>query len=307
METKKNIRILSLDGGGCRGLLSAVLLKEIETRTGKPISELFDFFIGSSTVAIMSLLINKHDNNIPTYTMTDIVEFYTGCSCKTIFKKKFFKMPLNAVRYPSSQIEGVLKGSLGDSKMKDSLNPVVVTTYDTVSRNSLFLNSEDTKYNNLGMWECARASSAAPTFFEPFSMGDICAVDGGVVANNPALFGYIEAKKLFPDSDVTVVSLGTGSSVSSLSKKDMDKFNLLTWASNIFDFTSDAQSDTVSYAMGKLHDVSDYYRFQVKLNTKDASIDDTSNANLNNLIRIARTAIITEWATELDRLIVSLT
>ena len=307
MAEDKIIKILSIDGGGIRGLIPAVLLKELEKRTGKPISSSFDFFIGTSTGGIMSLLLNKHSNGIPLYSAEDIIDFYTGDSGKLIFKKKFLKFPLDPVTYPSCQIEQVLKERFGESKLWGALKPTVVTTYDTISRNSIFLNSKDAGLApNLFMWECARTTSAAPTFFEPFSpfsFGDMVGIDGGIFANNPALFGYIEAQKMFPDAKVIVVSLGTGSSVSSLSKKDMNKFNLLTWATSLFDFVSDGQSDTVDCSMSRLHDVEDYFRFQVKLDTKNASMDDVSDKNLNSLIEVSEKAIKNEWASEFERLV----
>ena len=307
MEDRQVIKVLSIDGGGIRGVICAVLLKELERRTGKSASSSFDVFIGTSTGGIMSLLLNKHSGGVPTHSIDDIIDFYTGTNGKTMFKKRFFKLPLDPIAYPSKQIEGVLKNLFLDSKLGESLNPTIVTTYDTISRNSIFLNSKDAgDSSSLFMWECARATSAAPTFFEPFSpfsLGNMVGIDGGIFANNPALFGYLEAKKLYPDADIIVISLGTGSSVSPISKKEIDKFNLLTWATSIFDFVTDGQSDTVDYTMARLHDVENYFRFQLKLDTKNASLDDVSDSNIKTLIEVSNKAIQGEWASEIDRLV----
>lgn len=297
------VRILSIDGGGIRGIIPAVFLVEVEKRTGKKINELFDFIVGTSTGGIMSLLLTKENS----YSAQEVLEFYTGQDAKLIFKPRFFKFPLDPVKFPSWQIEQVLRNKFGDCTMGKCTPQTVITFYDTFSRNSIFANSFEDKYKDEELWRVARATSAAPTYFEPYNFGNYVAVDGGMFANNPALFGLIEAMKHYNEGEkFTVVSLGTGSSVSSINKKEIDKFNLLSWATNIFDFVSDGQSDSTDYSLERLSDVKSYYRFQLKLNTKNASLDDISDKNLNSLINVTQEAIKDKWQKDLEKMLIDI-
>src|SRR5690242_11078260 len=82
---RKIFRVLSIDGGGVRGIIPARILEEIEKRTNKPISELFDLIVGNSTGGLIALgLTTPDDENKPKYTAKNILDFYIKNS-KNIF------------------------------------------------------------------------------------------------------------------------------------------------------------------------------------------------------------------------------
>jgi hypothetical protein len=274
---------------------------EIESRSGKKISELFDFIIGTSTGGIVSLLMTKPNP----LSAKDVYDLYAGEDGRKIFKPKLIRFPLDPVKYPSKNIESVLRNRLGDYNITDAITPVAVTAYDTISRESKFFTSVENKYSNLKMWECARATSSAPTYFEPFAFKDMVCIDGGIFSNNPALFGLIEAEKYYSDKDLEflVVSIGTGTSVRSISKKQLDRYTILSWASNLFDFVSDGQSDTVDYSMARISDVEKYYRFQIDIDESQSKMDDISKENISNLTNITKCAIIGGWEKNLQSLL----
>ena len=221
-EHKDIITILSIDGGGIRGIIPAILLAEMEKVTGKKIYELFDFFAGTSTGGILTLLLNKPNP----LAASDLIELYGGIDGKRIFKKNCFTL-LNYIfkgpKYDKKGIESVLSEKLGDTLLKDTLKPVLITSYETECRNATFFSNYDCRYKDLFLKEAARATSAAPTYFEPLNIqykGTF--IDGGVAANNPAMCAYVEVLKLLkregidPDSKkIIVVSLGTGTATNS--------------------------------------------------------------------------------------------
>src|SRR5690606_23131848 len=106
-----------------------------------------------------------------------------------------------------------------DLPMRSALKPVMVSTYDLHNRKPRFLKSFNPEHYTLPMWMAARATSAAPTYFEPADIpiesGRSVLVDGGVFVNNPAASAYAEAVRGWKDEDILVISLGTGSETDS--------------------------------------------------------------------------------------------
>ena len=122
MKNKKYI--LSISGGGIRGVIPAMFLHELFKRTGKHPTEIFDMFIGTSTGAIISLLYNSPVK----YSTEDVVDFYLGADAKKIFKGKTISLPWDTVKYPEKDIESVLQNKLKDYKLKDCIKPCVSVT-----------------------------------------------------------------------------------------------------------------------------------------------------------------------------------
>lgn len=273
--------VLSIAGGGSRGIIPVILLHELYKLTHKHPSLLFDAFIGTSTGGIISLLLTCNNRK----STNDLINFYTGEPIKKIFKKNIFNFPFNAVKYQSKNIESVLKDKFCDEKISDAIKPTIVTTYDMKNKAATFINSTESKYKNMYTWECARATSAAPTYFEPFNYNDNVFIDGGIFANNPAIVGYIEAKKIFPNDKIIMVHFGTGyNSNSNLSKEKINKFNLLDWAKNILDFIFDGQSDTSEYAIKRLLPEEDIFIFNPNLGDMKCNLDNINADYLQKLI-----------------------
>jgi uncharacterized protein len=162
----------------------------------------------------------------------------------------------------------------------------------------------------------ARATSAAPTYFEPEELKVTTAhgalVDGGVYANNPAMCAYVETKKLHPDvDDVLVVSLGTGQHTRPIHYAEAKDWGLAHWAKPILDVVFDGVSDTVDHQMKVLCRDSDagdprYYRYQTELNIGS---DDMDNATRTNIAALKQKAheLIEAQGSSLDRLCRDLT
>jgi hypothetical protein len=149
----------------------------------------------------------------------------------------------------------------------------------------------------------ARATSAAPTYFEPFRLETdtpaeyYSLIDGGVYANNPAMCGYVEARATYPNcDDFSVVSLGTGEMTRPLPYQDVKGWGLARWAQPILSILLDGVSSTVDHQLRQLLPAAKdglrrYWRFQVRLDEDTDSLDDTRPANLRALKLLAESTI----------------
>jgi uncharacterized protein len=202
-------KVLSIDGGGIRGIIPAMVLGEIEDRTGKPASELFDLIAGTSTGGILALGLAKPTvgSNKPQYKAEELAELYEKEGGRIFSRSVWHRTrALGSTleeKYPSEGIEGVLDEYFGETRLQDALTNVLVAAYEIERRIPWFFRSERAKERidyDFPMKQVARATSAAPTYFEPVKIGaegssDYYAlIDGGVFANNPALCAYVEAR-----------------------------------------------------------------------------------------------------------------
>ncbi|NOK64444.1 MAG: patatin [Chloroflexi bacterium AL-W] len=306
----KIIKILSIDGGGIRGIIPALILAEIEQRTQRNIADLFDLIVGTSTGGIIALGLTKPDaTGKPVYSANDLATLYRTKGDRIFVRSVLRRLTsLGNVadeKYDSKAIERFLQEYFGETQLKDALTNVLVTSYEIERRFPFFFKSEraqrDESYN-FPMWQVARATTAAPTYFEPLSIEmendqDYYAlIDGGVFANNPAMCGYVEAQRMYPDaSDMIVVSLGTGNLTRRLSIDDAQNWGLLEWAQPILGIAFDGVSNTVDYQLQMLLPNngigSRYYRFQTRLDEENDDLDDIRPANLR-VIQILAESII---------------
>ena len=197
----------------------------------------------------------------------------------------------------------------------------MITSYETECRNATFFNSYDFKYKDLYLKDIARATSAAPTYFEPLniqSKGTF--IDGGVAANNPAMCAYVEVLKLLkkegidPDSKkIIVVSLGTGTATNSYAHNEMKKWTPVDWIKGpLISSFFDGNSNTVEYQLKQIIKPDSYYRFQLQLPNEKGSdaLDNVDDKNLEKLSNLTLSYINNDtisgmpigWAGKLNNL-----
>lgn len=296
----KQYRVLSIDGGGIRGVIPAMILSEIERRTGKRIHELFDFIAGTSTGGILGLgLVIPGENGQAKYAATDLVKLYQE-NGSTIFSKDTWKRIQSAggildEKYSQAGLESVLEKYFGDTELKDVLSDVLITSYDLETRRPFFFKSmkarKDPKRNHLVRF-AARATSAAPTYFEPFMLKTddkytyYSLVDGGLFANNPAMCAYAEVTKM-DKRDLLFVSLGTGEmSSQTIEHEKARNWGVMEWIKPLIDVMMDGNSDTVAYQLDQIIGAqasSDYYRIQARLTKDSAEMDNVKESNMRKL------------------------
>jgi patatin-like phospholipase/acyl hydrolase len=320
------VKVLSIDGGGIRGLIPATVLTELENRTGKRVAELFDMIAGTSTGGILALGLAKPsaaDESRPEFEASDLAALY-----KTEGGRIFARSPWHHIhaldnlfdeRYDAAGIESVLEQYFDDVPLSKAVTEVLVTSYELQTRQPWFFARHKARENadsDFPMRFVARATSAAPTYFQPEAVPKTSPtqslVDGGVYANNPAMCAWVEAKKLHPGpEEVLVVSLGTGQHTRPIPYNDAKGWGLAHWAKPILDVVFDGVSDTIDHQMTVLCQESEtgdprYYRFQTEL---DIGSDDMDNVTKTNLTALERKAhdLIEEQSDVLDRLCAELT
>jgi Patatin-like phospholipase len=307
------VKVLSIDGGGIRGVIPASVLADLERRLDAPIAERFDLITGTSTGGIIALgLTAPGGDGKPANSAAALVELYKSEGHKIFSRSLWHEIRAvgNALeeKYPASGVESVLKQYLGDARLKDALTEVFVTAYEIEDRIPWFFSSRDAATRegyDFAMWEVGRATSAAPTYFEPARLpaenerGYWAFVDGGVFANNPALCGLTEALTNYRQEHegespgILLVSLGTGELTRTIPYDRAKDWGLLGWAHPLLGVIFDGVSKTVDFQVAELCRVSGapperYYRMQVSL--KGYGSDDLDDASGTNIAALERHA-----------------
>jgi patatin-like phospholipase/acyl hydrolase len=296
-------RILSIDGGGIRGLIPSLVLAEIETKSGKTVAECFDLIAGTSTGGILALGFSRDDGTgHAKYSAKDLARIYRKRG-KDIFSRSLWK-GVSSVGgfgdelYSHEGLESVLKEYFGDEPLGSCLTRTLITSYDIESRRPLFFKSWKPEHRSVLVREAARATSAAPTFFEPARVtvdgARKALVDGGVFMNSPAVSAYAEARRLFPDDDeIVVVSIGTGELVRPITFKEARDWGRLGWALPLLSCMFDGVADAADYQMTTLLE-ENYFRLQTDLSIASDDMDNVTNGNIENLILEAKKLIRTQ-------------
>jgi patatin-like phospholipase/acyl hydrolase len=318
---RKLVKILSIDGGGIRGIVPAMLLAEIERRTQRQIAKLFDLVAGTSTGGILALALTIPKNpRGPLYRAAEFAGMYAREGPRIFSRSLWHKLSgcnnLMNAKYSSAGIERVLEEFFGDSRLAHAATSVLVTCYEIERNFPFFFKSSNARIrssHDFPARQVARAVSAAPTYFEPMKLptgtntDHFTLIDGGVYANNPAACALVEARTTHPEAGgFLVVSLGTGSLRHSLRYDAAGNWGVAKWAAPLLSVVFDGVSSTVDYQMRQLMpDVSGhpkrYYRFQTGLDPRHHSLDNTCAANIAALQALANN-LIEKRSGDLDEL-----
>ena len=313
----KTVKVLSIDGGGIRGIIPAMILAQIEQITKKPVSSLFDLVAGTSTGGILALgLVKPGNDNQPAFSAQNMLDMYENEGPKIFSRDVFHRITslgnITDEKYPSKGIESVLEKYFGESRLKDVLTSTLITSYEIERRISWFFKSSKAKLDpnsDFLLKDVARSTSAAPTYFEanrvdvPTEAQYYAFIDGGVYANNPAMCAYVEAKNKFPDADkIVVVSLGTGMRSQRIPLDKAKDWGLAQWVQPLLGVVFDGVDNTVDYQLNTLLSAAgDYYRFQIRLNEGEDEMDNASAENMREL-KLLGERLIREKDTDLQNL-----
>jgi patatin-like phospholipase/acyl hydrolase len=299
--------VLSIDGGGIRGVIPARVLREIEQRMDRPISELFDLVAGTSTGGILALglTLPKPGTTTPAWDAAALQRLYVEHGAKIFANSLLRKVEtlggLFEERYEAGEIERVLRHYFGDAMLSSALTEVVVPSYDLTAPAPFFFKRsyarDQTHTWDVETWKAARATSAAPTYFDPMNLpafedeGEHALVDGGVFANNPTACAYAEALNLYGRaSDVAILSLGTGDGPPHMVRYlDARGWGVIHWARPIIDVVFDGVAKTVDYQMIRLcrsetQGEQLYHRIQRAPLHTPATMDDASPSHVQALL-----------------------
>jgi hypothetical protein len=314
------VRVLSIDGGGIRGIIPAMFLAELKRRTNQPIAKLFDYIVGTSTGGIIALGLAapdaKHPDQ-PLHKADELIALYTKEGSR-IFPRRPLQGLLGLLwpKYRADDIEKILKDYFGDLLLGDALTKVVIPTYLLEGKgvkSHFFLDSYSDSAVFIYMREAARATSAAPTYFPPYQIpwltGPVALIDGGVFANNPAPYALSivkrnERRDFLERYPLLMVSLGTGKLPHTNQFKQAWRWGDIGWIKPILDITlSDPGVEDEAHDLMNFSDL--YFRFQPTLDDLTAELDNATDANIAALTKIAETSI-QENKTALDKLVTQL-
>ena len=245
------LRILSVDGGGIRGLIPALVLDRLEKELarqvghGARLSDYFHLFAGTSTGGLISLALTAPKG----VAATELADLYVEDGPK-IFAHGLLDAignggGLTGPLYGAKPLKEVLRQRLGDSRLSDARRDLLVTAYDMTERKPVFfkrwraLESEDHDYSIV---DVGLATSAAPTYFPSHGVsvpGDAdphALVDGGVFADDPTIAAIAEALGRGSDEpagltphDLFVVSRGTSRYVPNYRQRDVSRWGKIRW------------------------------------------------------------------------------
>ncbi len=308
-------RILSIDGGGIRGVIPARIVDYLERQLGGPLHKYFDLFAGTSTGGLIALGLTLPAPK----SGADLVKLYESDGPR-IFGRSYWRAAsslggLNQPSYSADGLVAALIAQFGETRFGDAVKPTVITSYCTEHRRPVFFKSwktgappaGDPPQNDHLSIDIARATSAAPTFFPPHELereGEhFSLIDGGVYANNPALCAYAEARRLFPrESDFLLVSLGTGRYQRRYSYETVDDWGLVGWVRPVLSMMMGGQSDTVDYQLQQILRSNRYFRFDIDLQRGNDDMDDASAENIK-ILKLLGGEIITRDARKLEELL----
>lgn len=240
----ERFQILSLDGGGIKGLFSAAVLANLEEDLHTNIIDHFDLIVGTSTGGIIALGLGLG------MKPKQVVEFYVE-NGPQIFRNAPGLNPLRhwfGRKYPQQPLRAALQRYYGDRRLADSQKRLVIPSYN-LDADDIYLfktpHHERLKRDyRTPMWKVALATSAAPTYFPACKdIDSIRLIDGGVWANNPTMIGIVEAISMInvPLQAISVCSLGTSDSVIQRSKS-LDEGGKWVWANSAPDVILRGQS-----------------------------------------------------------------
>ncbi len=313
---KKNFKILSLDGGGLRGIVPVLILEEIEKRSGKRIIDLFDLISGTSTGGLIACGVTVSDDGInPVYTLQEIEDIYTQRG-KDIFPRKTVAgkiinsvTSLKQPRFSEAGLDKVLTEFFGTRRMTSCLKPILVTSFDLYNNEALFFKSRHAisrPGRNALLKDVCRATSAAPTYLPAYKFNfdnktRVC-VDGGVYINNPSVASLVEVTKYHKAkpyemesvtlNNIQMLSLGTGTYSADIARKKVESWGLLDWATSITDVMMQAVNQTASYMADELTKTDNFLRIDLNIkNKKHSDMADSSSKTREYLISEVKSQI----------------
>jgi patatin-like phospholipase/acyl hydrolase len=302
------MRVLSIDGGGIRGLIPAIVLTEIERRSGRRIWEMFDLIAGTSTGGILACALSAPDP-LPA---SELVALYEEEGPK-IFDRSLFQRIKSAEglldeKYDAGALDRALERFLSDKRLAETKPDLLVPAYNMGEPGPYFFKSRKARDENedFPLSAVARATSAAPTYFEAFELTGEALVDGGVFAANPAMCAFAEVMRFQPAAELWLLSLGTGQRTRQRRFADVKDWGLLEWAKPILDVVFDGVSDAVDYQLRHALDEGHYWRLQVELTSASDDLDDAGADNLREL-RLQAEQLIADRSADIDAAIAALT
>jgi patatin-like phospholipase/acyl hydrolase len=312
-------RILSIDGGGLRGIIPLQVIKQIEQITGEPIHKSFDLIAGTSTGGLLACALTLQDyksleTDTRKYTLEQIESIYKERG-KEIFPKTtgYFKRKAEGLRklfnpqFDVTNLEKVLLDYFGDNRITSCLRPIFISSYNIHRNLPIFFTTREASIfpdKNSKLIEICRATSAAPTYFAShnfkYNSENIICVDGGVIMNNPSIGALIEVLgnsdykhykmdgKNLQLKDISILSLGTGRANKMLNSTDSKNWGRLNWIKPIIDISTGGPVKIAHQQIETIYKSSgldkNYLRVDIDIDEEFSEMSDSSDATMEYLL-----------------------
>lgn len=339
-EKRKVTRILSIDGGGIRGIIPGQILvileEKLKVKTGNDnarIADYFDLIAGTNTGGILACayLLPSDDNPGPVMRpkfdaiqVVDLLLKRGGDIFSVPFGYKLLSMsgvleeehPVTHL-YSTAHLEKILDDFFCDAKLSELLKPCFVPSYDIKRRIGHFFTQHDAKRKK--GWEylvkdVARAALALPTYFECSDIYSVTEVrypliDGSVFVNNPTLCALAEVHNEYKSAltDMAILSLGTGYSKKEYEYDKAKEWTTNHWVKPLIDISMSGVSEVVDFQLRQIFDsigaTGQYLRINTEL-PSDVSLE-MDDVNPKNLIALKELGTYTaqNFDTQLDAFI----
>ncbi len=216
--------VLSVDGGGVRGIIPAYILAYLEARSGQRANQLFETMAGTSTGGLIAASLSGplKDDPSGSQALKLVDHFYTQSA--DIFDDKFWRNVTTiwgvfGAKFDHQPLQRILRDRFGEQPLSASHVRLVIPTFDLLSNRTILFDShvaQQSESEDYYLWEVVRAATAAPTIFDAHPMKsldgktEILGIDAGLFENSPETIALSAVGDLIATHDVVLLSLGTG-------------------------------------------------------------------------------------------------
>ncbi|MAZ78201.1 MAG: hypothetical protein CMF39_05940 [Legionellaceae bacterium] len=306
---RKVVNVLVVSGGGVMGILPLGILEYVEQRSGIKIADSFDLFAGTSTGALIASAYANNleiDGKMQPPTTADIMAGYFQLSHK-IFSQSFSHQlktgfGLFGALYDHAALKQGLENKYHQIILGDARKPLIFPSFDLKTGDIVEFSSwkRNAPYAKTPTYQLLLGATSAPVAFPPYKLTFVgqnesnVLVDGGLVANTPSMMAYFAARKLYPNSNIRIISIGDGSYKDILMPEEsaLGSMGFLAWGHiliNVFvhshtllsqDYLEDLINEPGSHLV-------DYYRINMNIPVKNHGVFDGSKQHLIYLKNMA--------------------
>jgi patatin-like phospholipase/acyl hydrolase len=284
----QSFKLLSIDGGGIKGLIPSQILYRIETEFGVNLYNFFDAYSGTSagSMIIGAIAYNKA-------TGKDLVEkLLPDSSAKKMMKQTIKDVILNVIqinpKYDGIEKRKIIDDNVGKKLLGHTSKYVLIPSYNISLERTVFFKSWEQTTGDYKVSDIIDASSAAPSYFPGIKIDGHYYIDGAISANNPTDSMYCDMLSLRPGDHIKILSLGTGFPEEKENKKNIRFWGGIQWAlhGNLINILMKGPEKIVQYRTDKFTKSLGHEYLRIDGIIKNTSIDDTSDNNLKELRKI---------------------
>lgn len=306
----EDFHILSLSGGGYKGLYTATIIEQFEKRTGKLFGSHFDLICGTSIGGIIALALATRE--IPALEITEKLreagpKIFTPIAPPgrwALKDRKVYELTglrlnrgISAAKHSNTVLKETLERIFGNRKIKDLKTRVLIPTANWTKGAPQFFKTPHKETfitdKEHSLVDISMATSAAPIYLPNYEFEEMVYVDGGIFGNAPGIFGVHEAEHSIPDAkdkNHLLLSIGTLSAKRTADQsKSLDK-GLADWKTGLFDYTMACQEQVADFMLKQK--MNDRYYMIDRPESKDQSeviaLDKADEAATSTLMGMAR-------------------